>query len=65
MVDLKSRGCRKLTRGSIIKRRPYLLRVLLCCTAVYLNDRMRFDDVCLILKLYVRRNVIMMACISW
>ena len=48
MVDLKFRECRKSKRESIVIRLPYLLRVLPLC------DRMRFDDVCLIFKLYVR-----------
>ena len=62
MCDSKSQGCRKLKRGSIvIIRRPYLLRVMLYSVPdVLLYGRMAFDDVCLILKLYVEINVIEM-----
>ena len=58
---MKYRWCRKLKRGSIIIRRTYVLRVLLYIGMLY--ERMVFDNVCLILKLYEEINVVMIACV--
>ena len=58
MFDLKSRGCHKLRRGSIMIGRPYLLLSTAVPGIQLLYDRMRFDDMCLILNLYVEINVI-------
>ena len=44
VVDLKSRTCRKLKRGS--KSLPLYPTVVLLC------DRTRFDDVCWVLRKY-------------
>ena len=56
MVNLKSRGCRKLKRGSIvIIRRPHVFYSEPFCRILY--GRMRFDDVCLFL-MCVEVNVI-------
>ena len=58
VVGLKSRGCRKLKRGSIIIRRPYLPRRVVLCTVLQDEVRRRVFDFQL-----VRENVIMIACI--
>ena len=50
-----------MKRGSIIIRRTYVLRVLLYIGMLY--ERMVFDNVCLILKLYEEINVVMIACV--
>lgn len=45
----KSQGCRKLRWRTMIIKRLYLLRVLLRYAAAVQYERMRFDDMCLIL----------------
>ena len=66
MVGWKSQGCRKLIRGStvIITTSLFTPSTALPYLGI-LYDRMIFDDVFFMIKLYVEINVILLACISW
>ena len=53
VVDLKSRGCRKLNRGNIVLIILPIYSEYCCVPGILLYGRMRFDDVCLLLKFQV------------